>query len=307
VRRAVHLAFGPFFFLFSLVYSAMTYSAAFAEGAVNEKIIDATHKCREQFRIFIDAGHYRRAPGATSARGKFEFDFNLRLARTLQKTLISRGYRQVKLFVSNGGPQSLQERTKESAKFKADIFISIHHDDVQSRYKSIWIYDSKEQLYSDKFKGYSVFISKVEPAWPESLRLATLISDELLRRGLSFTKHHAEQIEGEGRRLLDEERGIYQYDELIVLRDNISPAVLMEAGIIVNRDEELMLSSQARRDLFSSAVSDAVEKFCVAKPTALRGSRVRSSGGGGSAMQCRNAMIPRQPWPAGGAASGRRG
>jgi N-acetylmuramoyl-L-alanine amidase len=243
----------------------MAYPATLAKDAINEKTTDAIRNCKEQFRIFIDVGHYRSAPGATSARGKTEFDFNLRLARALQKTLVSRGYRQVKLFVSAGGAQSLQQRTKESAKFKADIFISIHHDDVQSRYKSVWVYASQERLYSDKFKGYSLFISKLQPLWPESLRLATFISDELLRRGMSFTGHHAEETEGEGRRLLDEGRGIYQYDELIVLKNSLSPAVLIEAGIIVNRDEELVLNSQARRDLFSSAVSDAVEKFCVVK------------------------------------------
>jgi N-acetylmuramoyl-L-alanine amidase len=263
--RASHLAFAPFF-VFSLAYSAVAYSTALGKEVLNETTLDTTRNCKEEFRIFVDVGHYRSSPGATSARGKVEFDFNLRLAQTLQQTLVSRGYRQVKLFVSAGGTQSLQGRTRESAKFKADILISIHHDDVQSRYKSVWNYDSKEQLYSDKFKGYSLFISKLQPVWPESLRLASLISDELLRRGISFTKHHSEQIEGEGHRLLDEERGIYQYDDLIVLKDSLSPAVLIEAGIIVNRDEELVLSSQVRRDLFSNAVSDAVEKFCVTKP-----------------------------------------
>jgi N-acetylmuramoyl-L-alanine amidase len=241
----------------------MVYSTTFAEGAIKENAIGGIQVCKEHLRIFIDVGHYKKSPGATSARGKVEFDFNLGLAQTLWKALVSRGYREVKLFVSNGGAESLRDRTKEAAKFNANIFISIHHDDVQSRYKSVWTYNSKKHLYSDDFEGYSLFISKLHPAWLESLRLATLISDELLRKGISFTKHHAEQIEGEGRKWLDEGRGIYQYDDLVVLKYNMFPAVLIEAGVIVNRKEELVLSSQARRDLFSDAVSDAIEKFCV--------------------------------------------
>jgi N-acetylmuramoyl-L-alanine amidase len=264
--RATNPAFGPFLAFF-LVYFCST---AFSEQSVNERTKSAVRNCKEHFRIFIDVGHYREAPGATSARGKSEFDFNLRLAQTLQKTMATRGYRQIKLFVSNGGPQSLQMRPKESEKFKTDVFISIHHDDVQSQYKSTWIYNTESQLFSDNFKGYSLFISKANPAWPQSLLLATLISDEFLRRGMVFTKHHAEQIEGEGRKLLDEDRGVYQYDQLIVLKNNVSPAVLIEAGVIVNRDEELILSSRARRDLFSDAVSDAVENFCVQKTIGVR-------------------------------------
>jgi N-acetylmuramoyl-L-alanine amidase len=252
------------FFAFCLAYFTMAHFPAFAEEPIENKV-SADRDCKEHFRIFIDVGHYRDAPGATSARGKSEFYFNLRLAQELQKTLALRGYNRVKLFVSKGGSQSLQDRTRESANFNADVFISIHHDDVQSQYKSTWIYNSKRQLFSDNFKGYSLFISKLDPAWPDGLRLAILISDEFLRRGMTFTKHHAERIKGEGRTLLDEDRGIYQFDELIVLKDNISPAVLIEAGVIVNRDEELVLSSQARRELFSNAVSDALEKFCVAK------------------------------------------
>lgn len=259
--RMANPAFGPFLAFF-LVYFCST---ALSKQPADEKPMSAVRNCKEHFRIFIDVGHSMEAPGATSARGKSEFDFNLRLAQTLQNNLATRGYRQIRLFVSNAGPQSLQMRPKESAKFKADVFISIHHDDVQSRYKSTWFYNSKNQLFSDNFKGYSIFISKMNPAWPQSLQLATFISDEFLRRGMVFTKHHAEPIEGEGRKLLDEDRGIYEYDQLIVLKNNVSPAVLIEAGVIVNRDEELILSSRARRDLFSDAVSDAVEKFCLQK------------------------------------------
>jgi hypothetical protein len=43
------------------------------------------------------------------------------------------------------------------------------------------------------------------------------------------------------------------------------PAVLLEAGSIVNRDEELEMSSPERQQLISAAVVDAVDSFCVAQ------------------------------------------
>jgi N-acetylmuramoyl-L-alanine amidase len=43
------------------------------------------------------------------------------------------------------------------------------------------------------------------------------------------------------------------------------PAVLLEAGSIINRDEELALASPERQALISDAVVDAVAVFCRAR------------------------------------------
>jgi N-acetylmuramoyl-L-alanine amidase len=67
------------------------------------------------------------------------------------------------------------------------------------------------------------------------------------------------------RLLVDAQAGVYRYDELIVLRDTDMPAVLLEAGSIINREEELRMGSVERQTLISAAVTDAVEAFCVAR------------------------------------------
>jgi hypothetical protein len=41
--------------------------------------------------------------------------------------------------------------------------------------------------------------------------------------------------------------------------------VLLEAGSIVNRDEELVVASPERQQLVSAAVVDAVDSFCAAQ------------------------------------------
>jgi hypothetical protein len=43
------------------------------------------------------------------------------------------------------------------------------------------------------------------------------------------------------------------------------PAVLLEAGSIINRDEELLMSSPERQSAISAAVTDAVESFCAVR------------------------------------------
>ena len=60
------------------------------------------------------------------------------------------------------------------------------------------------------------------------------------------------------RELVDAETGVYRYDQLVVLRKTQMPAVLLEAGSIINRDEELLLATPEHQALISAAVTEAV-------------------------------------------------
>jgi len=50
-----------------------------------------------------------------------------------------------------------------------------------------------------------------------------------------------------------------------VLRQAQMPAVLLEAGSIVNREEELRLASPEHQALISAAATEAVESFCATR------------------------------------------
>jgi N-acetylmuramoyl-L-alanine amidase len=69
------------------------------------------------------------------------------------------------------------------------------------------------------------------------------------------------------RQLVDAEAGVYRYDQLIVLRHTLMPAVLLEAGSIINRKEELLLASPERQAVIGAAVTEAVEAFCASRAT----------------------------------------
>ncbi len=47
---------------------------------------------RAQFRIVVDVGHTANSPGAVSARGTDEYDFNLRLAKAVDRKLVDMGF-----------------------------------------------------------------------------------------------------------------------------------------------------------------------------------------------------------------------
>ena len=81
--------------------------------------------------------------------------------------------------------------------------------------------------------------------------------------GLDYARQYSQRIMGRNQHpLLNRETGVYSYDELIVLKKTRMPAVLLEAGSIINRDEELKMGSAERRNIISSGVTTAVKEFC---------------------------------------------
>jgi N-acetylmuramoyl-L-alanine amidase len=111
-----------------------------------------------------------------------------------------------------------------------------------------------------------LFVSRQNRDYADSLRFAEFLGAALLGHGLTFSPHHAENIEGERREWADERSGIYYYDSLFLLRNVSAPAVLLEAGLIVNRAEEISVSSDAGRAAISSAVLEAMQMYCHRSP-----------------------------------------
>src|SRR5262249_28664279 len=94
----------------------------------------------------------------------------------------------------------------------------------------------------------------------------TLLGRQLKNRGLTYTRHYTEAMMGNRRRhLVDADVGVYRYDQLVVLRTTRMPAVLLEAGSIISRDEELLLNSASHQALIGAAVTEAVKTFCAAR------------------------------------------
>ena len=218
---------------------------------------------RAAFPIVLDVGHSAQSPGAISARGNTEYAYNLTLAAAIERHLIGRGFSATARMVTGGPKGGLALRSARADAMGAGLFLSVHHDSVQPRYLETWLVEGRPQRYSDRFAGWSLFVSQASPRAGEGLAFARLLADRLLAYGLPFSRHHAEPIPGEGRPFLDPGRGIYRFDGLGVLKNARSPAVLLEAGIIVNRAEEAALASPGRQAQIAQAVGEAADAFCV--------------------------------------------
>jgi N-acetylmuramoyl-L-alanine amidase len=217
-----------------------------------------------EFRVIVDVGHTEKAPGAISARGIREFVFNLNLAKRIEEKLLAAGFARSVLLITEGrSRQALAERVKRAKALAGDLFLSIHHDSVPDRFLEKWEVEGEERRFSDRFSGHSIFISHDSSEYAGSLLFARLLGGQLQARGLKYTPHYTNPIMGSRqRRLVDVLTGVYRYDQLIVLRSTEMPAVLLEAGSIINREEELRMGSAEHQALTSAAVADAVTAFC---------------------------------------------
>jgi N-acetylmuramoyl-L-alanine amidase len=244
-----------------------------AEDTATQRASDNSSCERSSFRVLIDVGHTATSPGADSARGVPEYEFNLNLADVIADSLRGAGFDKTVRLVTRGSRlSSLSDRVASANHLNADLFISIHHDSVPDNLKETWQYEGKKLAHSDRFSGYAIFVSNNNADRAASLAFGHSLGQELQKHGLHYTPHYTLQLMGQYRHeLIDEEAGVYRYDHLIVLHSAHMPAVLLEAGSIINRQEELALATPERRLSVAEAVTAAVEEFCASRGQAVAG------------------------------------
>jgi N-acetylmuramoyl-L-alanine amidase len=220
--------------------------------------------------VAIDVGHTRVSPGAISATGRPEYEFNLEIARRLEARLRETGTIKPFLIVSEKS-RTLPERTRIAASRKADLFVSIHHDSAQDKYlEERETEDGETQRYTEKFSGYSIFVSRKNQRYEESLDLARRIGRAMRALNFKFATHHNEAIPGENRPIVDRDAGVYAFDDLVVLKTASMPAVLVECGVIVNPAEEKLLRTDERQATITAAIVRGIRDYLGQGPAAPR-------------------------------------
>jgi N-acetylmuramoyl-L-alanine amidase len=215
-----------------------------------------------RFRIVLDVGHSAANYGALSAHGIPEFKFNEHLGEVVLRHLRDAGFTQTRLKVQDGRV-NLKSRARDLDSSHPDLILSLHHDSVQDKFLTHGLIDGVVREYSNKFAGYSLFVSYLSPRHESSVRFARLLGDELKSRNHIFTMHHSEPIAGENRPVVDGNVGVFRYDRLVVLYAVNAPAVLMESAVIVNPDDEANAQKPEYQAEIGDSVVAAVRNYCA--------------------------------------------
>lgn len=179
-----------------------------------------------------------------------EFELNLALAYELRPYIEREGFR-VRMIGHHGDYAVLRERPRDAA--GAALFVSLHHDSVR-----------RELLpRAQEFSGFSLFVSRENPQLAKSLACASAMGEALRAAGFVPSRYHADPATGSGRAFADESNGVHFFDELAVLRGATMPAVLVEAGVIVNPEEERRVREPQVRRAIARAIAEGVRR-CLA-------------------------------------------
>jgi N-acetylmuramoyl-L-alanine amidase len=201
--------------------------------------------CASAAEVAVDVGHYLDKPGVISATGVPEFEYNKALAFRVREALEAAGLR-VRMVGERGDYADLAARPR--AAIGADLFVSIHHDSVQERYLPV----------AGRFAGFSLFVSRLNPKVKESLACASGIGAAMRRAGFTPSRYHADPVLGEHRPFADEANGVHYFDNLAVAKTAALPALLFEAGVIVNPEEEARVSRSEVRAAMAGAIAQGV-------------------------------------------------
>lgn len=205
--------------------------------------------------IVIDPGHSNSRQGATSCSGIGESTYNQILSKRISDTLKTSGI--TVLTTTSGQDMTLAQRAEISQ--GSGLLLSVHHDSVQQQFMPMRNSGKGEQFCSQRAQGFSLFVSRQNSQYLESLRLAKALGTALVRRGITPSGHHADKIPGENRVPLDSSIGIYLFDELGVLKAAPSPAILLEAAVIVHPDNDKL----AQTIEYQQAIADSVNEIAI--------------------------------------------
>ena len=209
--------------------------------------------------ILVDVGHSLSRSGAVSARGRTEFEFNRDMARAITAAIRRSGISNVILFNEEGANMSIAERVRRINALRPLLVISVHHNSMYPKYLKTWLWQGKQRLYCEHYRGASVYFSQENDFAGQSRAIATDLRLQMAKAGMNLYQHPEFELRKKGIVAFPGQAGFYRYDSLGVLRGPDCPAVLLECGMIVNRDEELLLRDKAYQRKLAMVVAQSVK------------------------------------------------
>jgi len=212
--------------------------------------------------VMLDAGHGGRDPGAIGVGGVREKQITLKIAKALGSELTKRGFR-VLYTRENDRTISLEERTAMAEAARADLFVSIHANSAPRR--SV---HGIETYYLDKnHERHSLRVAARENGVPrdqvDDLQriLARLRVGELS----IYSRELAQLVQSE---VVNGLPGPYRVNDLgvkkgpfYVLFLSDTPAILIEAGFVTNRNEARRLADDGYIDAVARQIASGVTRY----------------------------------------------
>lgn len=214
-----------------------------------------SRKPRPPRLVMLDPGHGGHDPGCIGARGTYEKDVVLDIAKEVARQVGKTKGWQVELTRDDDSFIDLKERVRIAQGVKADLFISIHADSAPNKAaRGMSAYTLSEKA-SDDFAaaiaqqeniagGLGLDVSSLDE------KVAGILMDLAARHTVTAALHAKQAIiQGAGKdvRLLENPMRSANF---AVLKAPDIPSLLIETGFLSNpQDETLLRDAKARRNI----------------------------------------------------------
>lgn len=225
---------------------------------------------QQNFKVVIDAGHGGKDTG-TYGFGVNEKDIVLDVALKIGKILKNHKNIEVIYTRKNDVFIGLNDRAVIGNKAKADLFVSIHCNGVESRSPFgsetfvLGLHRNQDNLevamkenqvieleenYEEKYGGFN-------PNSPESYIGFSLMQEEYLDQSILLADYIQKNFTINLKR---KNRGVKQAG-FLVLRETYMPSVLVELGFLSNKKENNFLKSESGQIHLAKQISEAVVNY----------------------------------------------
>ncbi|ACC98924.1 N-Acetylmuramoyl-L-alanine amidase [Elusimicrobium minutum Pei191] len=249
-------------------------SSAVVIARAKPSAVQTTSKnTKRKMKIVIDPGHGGKDPGATRKYSSTEKDINLWIAKELYALLKKKGF-DVKLTRDNDTFLALNQRSKISNEFDADLFVSIHANaSKKTAAQGFEVYFRSEKATDSEAAETAAFENealqyedtKINLAFADKL-LQFLAVNEYINESSKLAGHVRNSVKataGTGIRV-NPNSSIKQAN-FYVLKGVDSPAILVECGYISNPSDRKQLNTKAVRNKLAEGIYKGILSYAKAE------------------------------------------
>ncbi|MCW5700280.1 MAG: N-acetylmuramoyl-L-alanine amidase [Rhodospirillales bacterium] len=225
------------------------------------------HRVSSQMVIVLDPGHGGQDPGAISSSGVREAKITLRAARILRQELLRRGHYRVVMTRDRDTFVRLRDRIRIAREAGADLFLSIHADaNPVSWVRGASVYTLSEKASDDEAAALAERENKVDlisgvDLSVEEPEVATILIDLAQRETMNDSARLASMLVDELGRSTALLRNTHRFAGFAVLKAPDVPSVLVELGLLSNREDERLLQREAYLLKLATAVAMATDTY----------------------------------------------
>lgn len=218
--------------------------------------------------IVIDAGHGGQDPGAIGASKTLEKHVTLAYARALRAALRNTGRYRVALTREDDRFIMLGERVNIARELGADLFISLHADSNPRRdARGFSVYSLSETASDAESAALAEqensvdFLGGMEEIEVKDPEVADILIDLTQRETMTKSSEFAEVIVASMHPKVRQLAKTHRYAGFRVLKAPDIPSVLIEIGFLSNPADEKLLASPEYRDLVTSSLVKALDRY----------------------------------------------